>query len=150
MIFGIVLTALLLLFLIKFPRFLKPVVSIIAVIWIVMAGLVFYDWTKSSERRELLIGSAKLDPSCTDPNLPLLVTFDNRSDAPTAQFTYRIEGFLPAFRAPVTLDAYQTANVRIEAGASYSACRAFRMKSSESADPAKLEWRVSVESALFR
>jgi hypothetical protein len=150
MIFGIVLTALLLLFLIKFPRFLKPVVSIIAVIWIVMAGLVFYDWAKSTERRELLIGSAKLDASCTDPNLPLLVTFDNRSDAPATQFTYRIEGFLPAFRTPVTLDAYQISNVRIEAGASYSACRAFRMKSSENADPALLEWRVSVESALFR
>lgn len=150
MIFGIVVTALLLVFLIKFPRFLKPVVSSIAVIWILMAALVFYDWYKTSERREQLIGSAKLDVSCTDARLPLLVNFENRSDAAVTHFTYRIEGFQPAFRAPATLDSYQTANVTIEAGATYSACRAFRMKSSENVDPAILEWQVSVESAVFR
>lgn len=150
MIFGVVLTALLLLFLIKFPRFLKPVVSIIALIWIVTAALVFYDWAKTNERRDLLIGSAKLDASCSDARLPLLVTFENRSDADVTQFTYRIEGYQPAFRAPATLDSYQTSTVAIEAGQSYSACRAFRMKSNENVDPAMLEWRVSVESAVFR
>lgn len=150
MIFGVVLTALLLLFLIKFPRFLKPVVAVIALIWIVTAALVFYDWAKTNERRAQFVGSAKLDASCTDPKLPLLVTFENRSDAAVQQFTYRIEGFQPAFRAPATLDSYQTSQVTIEAGQSYSACRSFRMKSNENVDPAILEWRVSVESAVFR
>lgn len=150
MIFGIVLTALLLLFLIKFPRFLKPVVSIIALIWIATAALVFYDWSKTNERRALLVGSAKLDDSCSDPRMPLLVTFENRSDAAVQQFTYRLEGYQPAFRAPMTLDPYQTSNVVIEAGDSYSACRAFRLKSNETVDPAILEWRVTVDSAIFR
>lgn len=150
MIVGIAATLLLLAFLIGFPRHLKPVVSLIGIVWLVMGVSLIFDWQRGNARRASVIGSAMIDPSCTDPRAPLRLTFDNQSDATALRLTYRVEGFQPAFRVPVASDTYQISQVPIGPGESYSACRSFRMGSGETGDPAMLEWRVTIDSAEFR
>ncbi|MEJ8311551.1 hypothetical protein [Agrobacterium larrymoorei] len=149
MIVGIVLTVALLLFLIAFPRHLKPVVAALAVVWACLGGWVLFDWVRYGERLEKIIATAAYDPTCRDENAPIRVSFQNTNDVAVERLTYTLEGFEPAFRAPISLEAYQPNERRLGPHESYAACRPFRLRSNEQADPARLEWRVTVNSADF-
>lgn len=149
MIIGFIITAALLVYLIAIPRHLKPVAAILAAVWAVTAVLVFYDHLKSNERQDNIVSTAVIDASCEDPRAPLKVSFENRNDVPVRKLTYKIEAFEPAFRVSVVVEPYQISEVEVAAGATYSACRAFRMRNGEKSDPAKLDWKVSILSAQF-
>ncbi|MBO9656536.1 hypothetical protein O3S81_02010 [Agrobacterium sp. SOY23] len=149
MIVGAVLSAILLLTLIAFPRHLKSVVICLLLIWTTTAAFVIYDWWRGSKRLEHIIATADFDASCPDAALPIRVSFRNDNNVAVQRLTYTLEGFEPAFRASVTFDPYQVSERRIEAGETFSACRSFRLRGNERAEPQRLEWRVTVVSAEF-
>lgn len=149
MIVGAVLSAVLLLTLIAFPRHLKPVVICLLLIWTATAAFVIYDWRRGSQRLDHVIATAGFDAACTDTAAPIRVSFRNDNDVAIQRLTYTLEGFEPAFRASVAFDPYQVSERRIEAGEIFAACRAFRLRNNERVDPQRLEWRVSVISAEF-
>lgn len=149
MIVGIVLTAALLLFLIAYPKHLKPVVIGLAVVWAATAAWVLFDWLRTGERVEAIIATASFDPSCTEASAPIRITFQNTNNVPVRRLTYTLEGFEAAFRASVSFDPYQVSERRLEAHESYAACRPFRLRNNENVDPKNLEWRVTINSAEF-
>ena len=149
MIVGVVLTATLLLFLIAYPRHLKPVVISLGVIWACMAVWIVFDWIRSGERLEAIIATATYDTTCQDANAPLRVSFQNTNNVAVRRLTYTLEGFEPAFRASVSFDPYQISERRLEAHETYAACRPFRLRNNENVDPRNLEWRVTINSAEF-
>ncbi|KQO82259.1 hypothetical protein [Rhizobium sp. Leaf262] len=149
MIVGIVLTAILMCFLIAFPRHLKPVVVGLAIVWACTASWVLFDWLRSGERVEAIIATASFDPSCTDAAAPIRLSFQNTNDVAVRRLTYTLEGFQPAFRASVSFDPYQVSERRLEPHETYAACRPFRLRNNENVDARTLEWRVTVNSAEF-
>ncbi|WP_113093789.1 hypothetical protein [Agrobacterium sp. fls2-241-TYG-188a] len=149
MIVGVVLSVALLVFLIIYPRHLKPVVIAFAVIWSATAAWVLFDWLRSGERLEAIVATAAYDATCTEPGAPLRVTFQNTNDVAVRRLTYTLEGFEAAFRASVSFDPYQVSERRLEAHESYGACRPFRLRNNENVDPKTLEWRVTINSAEF-
>ncbi|NTE35013.1 hypothetical protein [Agrobacterium tumefaciens] len=149
MIVGAVLSAILLLTLIAFPRHLKSVVICLLLIWTATAAFVIYDWWRGNQRLDHIVASAGFDASCPDAALPIRVSFRNDNNVAVQRLTYTLEGFEPAFRASVSFDPYQVSERRIEAGETFSACRAFRMRNNERVEPQRLEWRVTVISAEF-
>jgi hypothetical protein len=146
---GAVLSAILLLTLIAFPRHLKPVVICLLLIWATTAAFVIYDWWRGSQRLEHVVATASFDAACPDAALPIRVSFRNDNDVAVQRLTYTLEGFEPAFRASVAFDPYQVSERRIEAGETFAACRAFRLRNNERVEPQRLEWRVTVISAEF-
>ena len=96
-----------------------------------------------------LLSPAGFDAACPDAALPIRVSFRNDNNVAVQRLTYTLEGFEPAFRASVSFDPYQVSERRIEAGETFSACRAFRMRNNERVEPQRLEWRVTVISAEF-
>ncbi len=149
MIVGAVLSAILLISLIAFPRHLKSVVIGLLLIWTTTAAFVIYDWQRGSQRLEHIIATASFDAACPDPALPIRVSFRNDNAVAVQRLTYTLEGFEPAFRASVAFDPYQVSERRIEAGQTFSACRSFRLRNNERVQPQRLEWRVTVISAEF-
>lgn len=149
MIVGAVLSAILLLVLIAFPRHLKPVVICLLLIWATTAAFVIFDWWRSGQRLEHVVATASFDPSCADTASPIRVSFRNDNDVALKRLTYTLEGFEPAFRASVSFDPYQVSERRIEAGETFAACRAFRLRNNQNVEPRRLEWRVTVISAEF-
>lgn len=149
MIVGVVLTVLLLVSLMIYPRHLKPVVIGLALVWSVTAAWVLFDWLRSGERLEAIIATASFDPACTGPDAPIRVTFQNTNDVAVRRLTYTLEGFEAAFRASVSFDPYQVSERRLEAQETYAACRPFRLRNNEHVDPKTLEWRVTINSAEF-
>lgn len=149
MIVGAVLSAILLLTLIAFPRHLKPVVICLLLIWGATAAFVISDWWRGSQRLGHVVATASFDTTCADPALPIRVSFRNDNDVAVQRLTYTLEGFEPAFRASVAFDPYQVSERRIEAGETFAACRAFRLRNNERVEPQRLEWRVTVISAEF-
>jgi hypothetical protein len=147
---GAVLSAILLLTLIAFPRHLKSVVICLLVIWTATAAFVIYDWRRGSQRLDHVVATAGFDAAaCTDPALPIRVSFRNDNNVAVQRLTYTLEGFEPAFRASVSFDPYQVSERRIEAGETFAACRSFRLRNNERVEPQRLEWRVTVISAEF-
>lgn len=149
MIVGVVLTAVMLLFLLAFPKRVKPVVIGLAAIWASMAAYIVFDWMRSGQRVEAIIATASFDPTCQDPKAPIRLSFQNANDVAVRRITYTLEGFEPAFRASVALDSYQVSERRLEAHETFAACRPFRLRNNENVDPSTLDWRVSVNSAEF-
>lgn len=149
MIVGAVLSAILLLTLIAFPRHLKPVVICLLLIWSGTATFVIYDWRRSSQRLEHIVATAGFEAACPDPAQPIRVSFRNDNNVAVQRLTYTLEGFEPAFRASVSFDPYQVSERRIEAGETFAACRTFRLRNNERVEPQRLEWRVTVISAEF-
>jgi hypothetical protein len=149
MIVGVVLTAILLVFLMTYPKHLKLIVIGLALVWSSMAAWVVFDWLRSGERLEAIIATASFDPSCTEANAPIRVAFQNTNNVAVNRLTYTLEGFEAAFRASVSFDPYQVSERRLEPHESYAACRPFRLRNNENVDPANLEWRVTVNSAEF-
>lgn len=149
MIVGAVLSAILLLTLIAFPRHLKSVVICLLLIWTTTAAFVIYDWRRGNQRLDHIVASAEFDAACPDAVLPIRVSFRNDNNVAVQRLTYTLEGFEPAFRASVSFDPYQVSERRIEAGETFAACRAFRMRNNERVEPQRLEWRVTVISAEF-
>lgn len=149
MIVGVVLTLALLVFLIIYPRHLKPVVISLAVVWSATAAWVLFDWLRSGERLEAIVATASFDPTCAEPGAPIRLTFQNTNDVPVRRLTYTLEGYEAAFRASVSFDPYQVSERRLEPHETYAACRPFRLRNNENVDPKKLEWRVTVNSAEF-
>ncbi|MGP4667515.1 hypothetical protein [Agrobacterium pusense] len=149
MIVGAVLSAILLLTLIAFPRHLKPVVIGLLLIWAGTAAFVIYDWRRSSQRLEHIVATAGFEAACPDPALPIRVSFRNDNNVAIQRLTYTLEGFEPAFRASVSFDPYQVSERRIEAGETFAACRTFRLRNNERVEPQRLEWRITVISAEF-
>jgi hypothetical protein len=146
---GAVLSAILLLTLIAFPRHLKPAVICLLLIWTTTAAFVIYDWWRGSKRIEHIVATASFDASCADPALPIRVSFRNDNNVAVQRLTYTLEGFEPAFRASVAFDPYQVSERRIEASETFAACRSFRLRNNERVEPQRLEWRVTVISAEF-
>ncbi len=66
MIVGAVLSAILLISLIAFPRHLKSVVIGLLLIWTTTAAFVIYDWQRGSQRLEHIIATASFDAACPD------------------------------------------------------------------------------------
>ncbi|KAA3512500.1 hypothetical protein RMS29_009580 [Agrobacterium rosae] len=149
MIVGIVLTAILMLFLIAYPKRLKPVVIGLAVIWSGTATWILFDGLRSGERVKAIIATALFDPTCTEANAPIRLSFQNTNNVAVRRLTYTLEGFEAAFRASVSFDPYQISERRIEANETYAACRPFRLRNNETVDPKNLEWRVTIDSAEF-
>ena len=149
MIVGAVLSAILLLTLIAFPRHLKSVVICLLLIWTATAAFVIYDWRRGNQRLDHIVASAAFDSVCPDAALPIRVSFRNDNDVAVQRLTYTLEGFEPAFRASVSFDPYQVSERRIEAGETFFFFLAFRMRNNESVEPQRLEWRVTVISAEF-
>lgn len=149
MIVGVVLTVALLVFLIIYPKHLKPVVIGLAVVWSAAAAWVLFDWLRSGERLEAIVATASFDPTCTERGAPIRVTFQNTNDVAVRRLTYTLEGYEAAFRASVSFDPYQVSERRLEPHESYAACRPFRLRNNENVDPKNLEWRVTVNSAEF-
>ena len=149
MIVGIVLTAALLLFLMAFPRHLKPVVIGLAIVWASTVAWVMFDWWRSGERLNAIVATASFDPSCTEANAPIRVSFQNTNSVAVRRLTYTLEGFEAAFRASVSFDPYQVSERRLEPHETYAACRPFRLRNNENVDARNLEWRVTVNSAEF-
>lgn len=149
MIVGAVLSVILLLTLIAFPRNLKPVVIGLLLIWACTAAFVLHDWWRGNQRLDHVIATAEFDATCPDSALPIRVSFRNDNDVALQRLTYTLEGFEPAFRASVAFDPYQVSERRIEAGQTFAACRAFRLRNNERVEPQRLEWRVTVISAEF-
>ena len=119
MIVGAVLSAVLLLTLIAFPRHLKPVVICLLLIWGATAAFVIYDWWRGGQRLGHVIATASFDAACPDPALPIRVSFRNDNNVAVQRLTYTLEGFEPAFRASVAFDPYQVSERRIEAGGDF-------------------------------
>ncbi|WP_432353441.1 hypothetical protein RMR16_009020 [Agrobacterium sp. rho-13.3] len=132
-----------------YPKHLKLIVIGLALVWSSMAAWVVFDWLRSGERLEAIIATASFDPSCTEANAPIRVTFQNTNNVAVNRLTYTLEGFEAAFRASVSFDPYQVSERRLEPHESYAACRPFRLRNNENVDPANLEWRVTVNSAEF-
>lgn len=149
MIVGIVLTAILMLFLIAYPKRLKPVVVGLAIIWSATAAWNVFDGFRSGDRVKAIIATASFDPSCTDANAPIRLSFHNTNSVAVRRLTYTLEGFEAAFRASVSFSPYQVSERRLEPNETYAACRPFRLRNNENADPRKLEWRVTIDSAEF-
>ncbi|MGV1752291.1 hypothetical protein [Agrobacterium sp. CG674] len=149
MIFGIVLSAILICALIAYPKHLKKIVAALAIIWAATAAYVLFDWLRASERVEAIIATASFDPTCVEANAPIRVTFHNTNDVAVRRLTYTLEGFEAAFRASVSFDPYQVSERRLEAQETFAACRPFRLRNNENVDPRSLEWRVTVNSAEF-
>lgn len=149
MIVGIVLTAILMSFLIAYPKHLKPIVIGLAVVWSGTVAWVVFDWLRSGERLEAIVATATYDPSCLEANAPIRVTFQNTNSVAVRRLTYTLEGFEAAFRASVSFDPYQISERRLEPHESYGACRPFRLRNNENVDARNLEWRVTVNSAEF-
>lgn len=149
MIVGVVASIVLALFAFVFPQRMKLVLIALVIVWVASAAAIYWETVKSSERFSKIIASAKWDTTCNDPKAPLRITFKNDNQVAVLKLNYTLEGFEPAFRASVSYDGYQSSNVRIAAGESYSACRPFHMRSSENAAPASLNWVVTVNSAEF-
>ena len=149
MIVGIIASIVLAGFAFVFPQRMKLVLTALVIVWVASAAMIYWETVKASERLTRIVATAAIDPTCTDPKLPLRITFKNDNSSAILKLGYTLEGFEPAFRASVAYDGYQSSNVRIAAGESYSACRAFRMRGSESASPATLNWVVTVNSAEF-
>lgn len=149
MIVGAILTAILVLFGIAFPSRIRLVIGALIVVWISTAIFIVFDARQTTARLARITGTAALDSTCTDNRTPLRVTFVNNNDRAVLHFTYTIEGFEPAFRVPIARDSYQPGNIRLNAGETYSACRNYSMPGTERTDPARLEWKVTVNSADF-
>ena len=149
MIFGIVLSAILICALIAYPKHLKKIVAALAIIWAATAAYVLFDWLRAGERVEAIIATASFDPTCVEANAPIRVTFHNTNDVAVRRSTYTLEGFEAAFRASVSFDPYQVSERRLEAQETFAACRPFRLRNNENVDPRNLEWRVTVNSAEF-
>lgn len=149
MIVGIALTVLLLVMAIIFPQRMKSILAGILAVWLAFALWVYYDSVRSANRLNNIVATAALDATCTDPLAPMRITFENKNDVAVQHLTYTLEGFEKAFRSSVALDGYQPNARRLEAGETYSACRSFRMRNNETANPATLEWRVTINSAVF-
>ncbi|WP_313615980.1 hypothetical protein [Agrobacterium sp.] len=149
MIVGIVASLVLALFAFAFPQRMKLVLAGLVIVWVGSAIAIYWETVKTGERLAKIVATAVWDETCTDPKAPLRITFKNDNASPVLKLNYTLEGFEPAFRASVAYDGYQRSNVRIAAGESYTACRAFRMRSSENAEPSGLNWVVTVNSAEF-
>ncbi|KXG85959.1 hypothetical protein [Agrobacterium bohemicum] len=149
MIVGIVLTAILMLFLIAYPKRLKPVVVGLAIVWACTVSWVVFDWWRSGERLNAIIATASFDPTCTDANAPIRLSFHNTNGVSVRRLTYTLEGFEAAFRASASFNPYQVSEHRLEPNETYAACRPFRLRNNENVDPRKLEWRVTIDSAEF-
>jgi hypothetical protein len=149
MIVGIVLTAILMLFLIAYPKHLKPVVVALAVVWSATAAWNIFDGMRSGERIKAIIAKASLDPTCTDANAPIRLSFHNTNKVAVRRLTYTLKGFEAAFRASVSFAPYQVSERRLEPNETYAACRPFRLRNNENVDPKTLEWRVTIDSAEF-
>ncbi|MDS7597588.1 hypothetical protein [Agrobacterium tumefaciens] len=149
MIFAAVLSALLLMTLIAFPRYLKPAVLCLGLVWGTTAAFVMYDWFQGGKRLEHVIATAALDTTCSDPASPLRVTIRNGNSVAVTHLTYTLEGFEPGFRVSVVFEPYQASNVRIEPDGTLTVCRAFRLRNNERVEPSRLEWLVTINSAEF-
>lgn len=149
MIVGIVASVVLALFAFVFPQRMKLVLTALLIVWVASAAAIYWETVKTTERLSKIIATAAWDVTCTDPQTPLRITFKNDNSSAVVKLNYTLEGFEAAFRASLAYDGYQSSNVRIGAGESYSACRAFRMRGSESAAPSSLNWVVTVNSAEF-
>ncbi|NTJ42887.1 hypothetical protein G6L28_09805 [Agrobacterium larrymoorei] len=149
MIVGFVLTAALLLFLIAFPRKLKPIVVGLVVVWVATALWIVFDWMRTGDRLAAIVATASYDTSCQDPRAPIRLSFQNANNIAVRRVTYTLEGFEAAFRVSVSFDPYQVSERRLEPHETYAACRPFRLRNNENVDPSTLDWRVTIDSAEF-
>ena len=116
MIVGIALTVVLLIVALLRPQRMKPVLAGIMLVWVASAIWLYVDNVRSEKRLVNIIATASFDSTCADPEMPIRVTFDNRNNVAVEHLTYTLEGFEPAFRASVSLDAYQVSARRLEHG----------------------------------
>lgn len=149
MIVGIALTVVLLIVALLRPQKMKPVLAGIMLVWVSSAIWIYLDNVRTEKRLINIVATASFDAACTDPQMPIRLTFENRNDVAVEHLTYTLEGFEKAFRSSVALDGYQPNARRLEAGETYSACRSFRMRNNQTANPSTLDWRVTINSAVF-
>jgi len=144
-----VLSALLLVTLIAFPRYLKPAVLCLGLVWGVTAAIVVFDGFRGGNRLENIVATAAFDATCTDPALPVQVSFRNDNRVAVKRLTYTLEGFEQDVGVSVAFNPYQTSDKRIEPGESFATCRAYRLRNNERVDASTLNWRVTINSAEF-
>ena len=77
MIVGIIASIVLAGFAFVFPQRMKLVLTALVIVWVASAAMIYWETVKASERLTRIVATAAIDPTCTDPKLPLRITFKN-------------------------------------------------------------------------